>query len=32
MRRIGEQMLPAPARGTDILCEAYRIFWTERLT
>ncbi len=31
MRRIGEQMLPAPARGNDILCEAYRIFWTERL-
>ncbi len=31
MRRIGEQMLPAPARGRDILCEAYRIFWTECL-
>jgi len=31
MRRVGEQELPAPARGRDILCEAYRMFWTESL-
>tara|TARA_B100000676_G_scaffold294661_2_gene332855 strand:+ start:524 stop:1075 length:552 start_codon:yes stop_codon:yes gene_type:complete len=31
LRRVGEQILPAPARGRHILCEAYRVFWTESL-
>ena len=31
LRRVGERAMPAPARGRDILCETYRMFWTERL-
>lgn len=29
LRRIGEQLMPAPARGTDMLCEAYRAYWSQ---
>ena len=29
LRRIGERLMPAPARGRDILCEAYRAFWSQ---
>jgi len=32
MRRIGDKLLPAPARGREIQCEAFRVFWTEKLT
>jgi len=31
LRRFGEHVLPAPARGRGILCEAYRLFWSEEL-
>jgi len=29
LRRIGEQLLPAPARGKEVLCEAYRAYWSQ---
>ena len=29
LRRVGEHWMTAPARGRDILCEAYRAFWSQ---
>ncbi len=29
LRRIGEQRMPALARDTDMLCEAYRAYWSQ---
>ena len=29
LRRIGEQRMPAPARDGDMLCEAYRAYWSQ---
>lgn len=29
LQRIGEQLMPAPARGEERLCEAYRAYWSQ---